>query len=195
MSDRYDLIGVGASWGGLLVLRDLLSGLPAGFATPLVIAQHRHPDSAPGMLCNLLAEFSPLPVVEPDDKEPILPAHVYVAPPDYHLLVEPSGTFALTVDVRVQHARPSIDVLLETACDAYGGRVVAVILTGANEDGAAGARHVASRGGAVIVQDPEGAERPEMPAAALAAVPGATVLPLGAIADELVRLTGHRVVA
>jgi two-component system chemotaxis response regulator CheB len=184
---RFELIVVGASWGGLMALRDLLAGLPPGFPTPLAIAQHRSSESSPGAFVELLATHSPLPVSEAWDKEPIAPAHVYVATADYHLLVE-GRSFALTTDVRVNFARPSIDELFETACDSYGERVVGVILTGANEDGAAGLARVARRGGAAIVQDPDGAERPEMPLAALAAVPGARVLPLGAIADELVRL-------
>jgi two-component system chemotaxis response regulator CheB len=185
----YEIVAVGASWGGLAALRDLMAGLPAGFGTPIVIAQHRSADSRPGLFVSLLAEFSPLPVSEVEDKEPILPAHVYVAPPDYHVLVESSRTFALTTDIRVKYARPSIDELFMSACDAYGARVIAVVLTGGNDDGADGARCVAAQGGVVIVQEPDGAERPEMPAAALAAVPAATQLPLGAIADELVRLT------
>lgn len=189
MTEPFELVVVGASWGGLAVLRDLLAGVPAGFRTPIVIAQHRSPDSQEGLFVSLLQEFSALPVREAEDKEPIVAAHVYVAPPDYHLLVEPTRTFALTTDVRVNFARPSIDELFETACEAFGGRVVAVVLTGANEDGAAGARCVAARGGAVVVQEPEGAERPEMPQAAVEAVPSARVLPAGAIADELVRLT------
>jgi two-component system chemotaxis response regulator CheB len=184
---RYDLIVIGASWGGLLALRDLLAGLPPGFRTPVAIAQHRAPDSLADAFVELLGATSPLRVVEISDKDAIEEGHVYVAPPDYHVLVE-GRSFALTTGERVQFARPSIDELFETACDSFGERVIGVILTGANEDGAAGLACVARSGGAAIVQDPEGAERPEMPAAALAAVPAARVLPLGAIADELVRL-------
>lgn len=186
---RYELVVVGASWGGLYALRDLLAGLPAGFRTPVVIAQHRGSDSQEGAFVELLATHAPAPVTEAADKEAIEPGHVYVAPPDYHLLVD-GRRFALTTDVRVNFARPSIDELFETACDAFGERVVGVVLTGANDDGAAGLACIARHGGATIVQDPEGSERPEMPEAALRAVPGARVLPLGAIADELVRLCG-----
>jgi two-component system, chemotaxis family, protein-glutamate methylesterase/glutaminase len=184
---RFELIVIGASWGGLAVLRDLLAGLPRGFATPIVIAQHRSPDSLQDAFVDLLASYSALPVVEASDKERIEPGRVYIAPTDYHLLVE-GDSFALTTDERVNFARPSIDELFETACDSYGSRVIGVVLTGANEDGAAGLACIAARGGVAIVQDPEGAERPEMPQAALDAVPTARVLPLGAIADELVRL-------
>jgi two-component system chemotaxis response regulator CheB len=184
---RFDLIVVGASWGGLAVLRDLLAGLPRDFRTPIVIAQHRSADSLPEAFVDLLGSYSPVPVVEASDKEPIEQAHVYVAPTDYHLLVD-GDSFALSTDDRINFARPSIDELFETACDSHGDRVIGVVLTGANEDGAAGLACIAARGGVAIVQDPEGAERPEMPQAALDAVPSARVLPLGAIADELVRL-------
>jgi two-component system chemotaxis response regulator CheB len=184
---RFDLIVIGASWGGLAVLRDLLAGLPHGFSTPIAIAQHRSADSLPEAFVDLLATFSPVPVVEASDKERIEPARVYIAPTDYHLLVE-GGSFALTTDERVNFARPSIDELFETACDSFGDRLIGVVLTGANEDGAAGLAYIAAHGGVAIVQDPEGAERPEMPQAALVAVPTARVLPLGAIPDELVRL-------
>jgi two-component system chemotaxis response regulator CheB len=184
---RFDLIVVGSSWGGLAALRDLFAGLPRTFRTPIAIAQHRAPESLQDAFVDLLGSFAPVPVIEASDKQPIEPGCIYVAPPDYHLLVQ-DGSFALTIDERVNFARPSIDELFETACDSYGDRVVGVVLTGANEDGAAGLARIVARGGVAIVQDPEGAERPEMPQAALDAVPEARVLPLGAIADELVRL-------
>src|SRR5207247_7044474 len=112
-----------------------------------------------------------------EDKTAIEPRHVYIAPSDYHLLVE-AGSFALSVDERVQHARPSIDVLFETAADAYGDRVIGVILTGANEDGAAGLARIKARGGVAIVQDPAGAAKRVMPEAAIAATVADAVLPL-----------------
>jgi two-component system chemotaxis response regulator CheB len=105
---------------------------------------------------------------------------VYLAPPDYHLLVE-RGSFALSVDERVQNARPSIDVLFESAADAYGEGVIGVILTGANQDGAAGLAKIKERGGVAIVQDPSGAERRTMPDAAIAATVADAVLPLDEI--------------
>jgi two-component system chemotaxis response regulator CheB len=109
----------------------------------------------------------PLPVREVDDKDEIKPGHVYIAPADYHTLVEP-GHFALSIDAPVMFSRPSIDVLFESAADSYGSELVAVVLTGANDDGSRGVRYVHERGGLTIVQDPATAERPEMPAAALA---------------------------
>jgi two-component system chemotaxis response regulator CheB len=180
----YELVVVGCSWGGLAALGRLLDHLPEDVDLPIVVAQHRGPESLRGVLEATLRRGRPRPVVEVEDKNPIAPGRVYLAPPDYHLLVEP-GSFALSVDERVQYARPSIDVLLESAADAYGERVIGVVLTGANEDGAAGLARIVERGGAAIVQDPETAEAPEMPAAALAAAAAATVLPLEAIGPHI----------
>jgi two-component system chemotaxis response regulator CheB len=118
--------------------------------------------------------------VDVEDKAPIERGRVYVAPPDYHLLIE-RGSFALSVDERVHHARPSIDVLFQSAADAYGDGVIAIILTGANEDGAAGLARIKERGGVAVIQDPSGAERRAMPDAAIAATVADAVLPLEAI--------------
>jgi len=184
----YELIVVGCSWGGLAALGRLLEHLPDEVDVPIAIAQHRGPDSLRGALQAALQRHLARPVVEAADKDPIEPGHVYVAPPDYHLLVE-VGSFALSVDERVQHARPSIDVLFESAADAYGAGVIGVVLTGANADGAAGLARIAARGGVAIVQDPETAEAREMPEAAIAAAP-ATVLPLERIGPFVTELAG-----
>src|SRR5437588_4590759 len=183
----YELVVVGVSWGGLAALGRLLDYLPDAVDLPIVVAQHRGPDSLRGALEATLRRRLERPVVEVEDKDPIAPGLVYIAPPDYHLLVEP-GSFALSVDERVQHARPSIDVLFESAADAYGGRVIGVVLTGANEDGAAGLARIAERGGAAIGQDPGTAEAREMPEAALAAAAAATVLPLEGIGPHIAEL-------
>ena len=183
----YELVVVGCSWGGLAALGRLLDHLPEAVDLPIVVAQHRGPDSLRGVLEATLQRRHERPVAEVDDKAPIAPGRVYLAPPDYHLLVEP-GSFALSLDERVQHARPSIDVLFESAADAYGERVIGVVLTGANADGAAGLAKIAERGGAAIVQDPDTAEAPEMPAAALAAAAAAIVLPLERIGPHIAEL-------
>ena len=185
---NHELIVVGCSWGGLAALGRLLDHLPEDLELPIVIAQHRAPESLRGALEAILQRHLTRPVVEVADKDPIERRHVYVAPPDYHLLVEP-GSFALSVDERVQHARPSIDVLFESAADAYGASVIGIVLTGANEDGAAGLARIAERGGVAIVQDPETAEAREMPEAAIAAAP-ATVLPLERIGPFVTELAG-----
>jgi two-component system chemotaxis response regulator CheB len=191
----HDLIAVGASWGGLEALRTLLRGLPADLDATIVIAQHRSPESHPTAFRDLLGAVTPLSVREGDDKEPLRRGHVYVAPPDYHMLVESDETLALSTEAAVAYSRPSIDVLLETAAEAYRDRCVGVVLTGANEDGAHGLARVRELGGAAIVQDPETAERAEMPAAALAAVPDARVARVDEMPELLVALCGKTKVA
>jgi two-component system chemotaxis response regulator CheB len=171
-----ELIAIGGSWGGFDALRRLLAHLPEEVDVPIAVALHRSPDSLDRGLEAMLQRVAGRPVREVDDKDAIEPRHVYLAPPDYHLLVE-RGSFALSTDERVQHARPSIDVLFESAADAYGERVIGIVLTGANEDGAAGLARIADRGGLAIVQDPESAERRARPDAAIAAGTP-TVLPL-----------------
>jgi two-component system, chemotaxis family, protein-glutamate methylesterase/glutaminase len=183
----YQLICVGASWGGLDAVSRLLADLRAGVDVPVVVAQHRHSSSTPGGLAELLSLRIKRPVREAEDKMPIERGQVYVAPPDYHLLVE-RGSLALSLDERVQFARPSIDVLFESAAEAYGPEVIGIILTGANEDGAAGLAAIKQRGGVALVQDPAGAARRTMPDAAIAATTADAVLPLEEIGPYLYSL-------
>jgi len=185
----YRLVVIGVSAGGLHALRTIMSGLPADFDLPIAVVQHRSKDSE--LLCELLQECAPLTVGEANDKEPILPGHVYVGPPDYHLLVEP-GYFSLSTDEPVRFSRPSVDVMFLSAADAYSPDVVGIVLTGANADGARGLRAIVDRGGYAVVQDPESAEVPVMPRAAIAAVPTACVLPLDQIAPHLAAVRGRR---
>jgi two-component system, chemotaxis family, protein-glutamate methylesterase/glutaminase len=182
--EDYALIAVGASWGGLHAVGDLLEGLPDAVPAPLVLAQHRSPESVPGGLEHLLQLHTSRPVRQAGDKEPVEPGCVYVAAPDYHLLVE-GGTFALSTDARVQFARPSIDVLFESVADEYGPLAIGIVLTGANADGAEGLARIKERGGVAIVQDPGTAERSTMPEAALAATAADAVLPLHEIGPFL----------
>jgi two-component system chemotaxis response regulator CheB len=185
----FGLVAVGVSAGGLMALRTLVSGLPAGFEIPIVVVQHRSRDSE--LLCELLQECSPLEVGEASDKETIAPGRVYVAPPDYHLLVEP-GYFALSTDAPVRFSRPSIDVMFASAADSYGVDAIGIVLTGANSDGARGLRKIVDRGGQAIVQDPATAEVKVMPAQALRAVPEACVLPMEEIPVHLAGIRGRR---
>ena len=186
----YDIVVIGTSWGGLHALSRVVAGLPATFALPLVVVQHRSPDAA-GFLAELLQMHTGLHVVEVDDKRPITAAHVYVAPANYHLLIE-QGFFSLTTDAPVRYSRPSIDVTVMSAADVYGRRTVGVVLTGANEDGALGLKRIADRGGYAIVQDPETAEGTAMPRAALRTVPQAHVVPLDHIANHLIAIAPPR---
>ena len=184
--NNYSLAVVGASWGGLHALSELVKSLPTDFSLPMAVVQHRskHADE---LLAQLLQDMTPLRVVDVEDKEPLVPGTVYVAPANYHMLVE-EGYFSLTTDPLVRFSRPSIDVTFTSAGDAYPNATVGVILTGANDDGSRGLRHIVNRGGKAIVQDPETAESKAMPRAALTAVPEAEVLPLDKIAARLVGL-------
>lgn len=174
---RYELIVVGTSWGGLDALGVLLDGLDDGVHQPIVVAQHRSVDSEDGGLAHLLQGHTRRLVGDPDDKTPLERDHVYLGPPDYHLLVE-DGHLALSTEGPVQYARPSIDVLFESAADAYGEATVGIVLTGANADGAAGLARIKGRGGVAIVQDPATSARRAMPDAAIAATVADAVLPL-----------------
>jgi two-component system chemotaxis response regulator CheB len=186
-----ELVAIGASWGGLHAVESVLQRLPRDFGAAVVIAQHRRGDSDEDRLTRLLDARCALDVCEAEDKQALNPGRVLLAPADYHLLVE-AGSVALSVDPEVNYSRPSIDVLLGSAADAYGDRAVGVVLTGANADGAQGLSRIANRGGVAIVQDPETAVRPEMPAAALAATPSARVAALAGIGPLLVELAGTR---
>lgn len=189
----YDLVCIGASWGGLQAVGRVLTDLPAELDLPIAIAQHRHPDSQAETLAELLQTKTDRPVLDVEDKMPIASRHVYIAPPNYHLLVE-RGSFALSVDEHIQYARPSIDVLFETAADAYNDLLVGVLLTGASADGAAGLARIKQRGGLVIVQDPATAECATMPAAGVAATAVDYILPLDQIGVHVVSLVeGTRV--
>ena len=181
-----DVVAVGASLGGLQAVQTMLRCIPADFGASVVLAQHRRPDPD-SMLVSLLAKHCVLPVVEPEDKTPLLPNHVYLAPSDYHLLVGP-GHLALSIDPPVCYARPSIDVLFESVADAYGGAAIGVVLTNSNEDGAMGAVAIKRAGGKVYVQDPQTAESPIGPRAVLASTPVDGVLGVEALAEELVKL-------
>jgi len=181
---NYELIVIGASWGGLRAVGEILAALPADTDAAVVVAQHRREDTVDGGLAGLLQVRATLPVADVDDKAPIERGQVYLAPPDYHLLIE-QGYFSLSKDEHVHYARPSIDVLFQSAADAYRERVIGVILTGANADGAHGLAEVKRRGGVAVVQDPRTAERREMPAAALATTAADAVLPLSEIGPFL----------
>lgn len=182
---RYELVVVGVSAGGLHALCTLAKTLPDELGMAVAVVQHRSKDSE--FLAELLQGCSAFPVREVEDKEPIVPGHLYLAPAGYHLLVEP-GFFSLSTEPPVRWSRPSIDVMFESAADAYGAATVGMVLTGANADGARGLRRIVDAGGYAIVQDPGSAEVRTMPAAALDAVKEACVLPLERIGAHLARL-------
>jgi two-component system chemotaxis response regulator CheB len=180
------LVAIGASLGGFIAVRTVLEGMPKNLGCGVVVAQHRANDPH-SRLVELLARTCPLPLVEPYDKTPIEPNHVYLAPSDYHMLVE-LGSLSLSIDAPVLFARPSIDILFESVADAYGAGAVAVILTGSNEDGARGAVAIKHAGGRVLVQDPKTAQSPVAPLAVLSRTLVDAVLPLENIAGAITKL-------
>ena len=167
-------------------MRKVLVGLPPRFNVPIVIVQHRHRDSDQ-LLVALLQEHTKLRVLEVEDQTEIEQGSIYVAPPDYHVLVD-KGILALSTDEPVRFSRPSIDVTFESAADAYAAASIGVVMTGANDDGSRGLKRIADRGGRAIVQDPTTADSAVMPTAALRAVPNADVVKLDEIGPLLDRL-------
>lgn len=183
----FELIVIGASLGGLHALIAVLDGLPAAFPLPLAIVQHRGADVESG-ISELLQRHTGLIVTEAEDKEAIVAGRVFLAPADYHLLVEPDRTFALSTEAPIRYARPSIDALFESAADVYREKLVGVLLTGASADGARGAQRIKQRGGWLIVQDPATAESKVLPEAGLAAAPVDEVVELNRIGESLRQL-------
>jgi two-component system chemotaxis response regulator CheB len=178
---------IGTSAGGMEALSKLLPALPTNFQVPVLIVQHIAPTSD-NFLARHLDSLSQIKVKEANEKEKIKPAIAYVAPPNYHLLVEDDLTLSLTVDEKVNYSRPSIDVLFESAAYAFKGKVIAVVLTGANQDGAAGAALIKKMGGIVIVQDPKTAQVPVMPESVMKATQPDYVVTIEEIPKLLVQL-------
>ena len=164
---RVDAIVIGASAGAVEALGTLLPALPSTLDVPVIVVVHV-PSNRPSLLVELFAPKCGLSVREAEDKEPVAERTVWFAPPGYHLLIESDRTFALSVDEPVNYSRPSIDVLFESAADVYGHRLLALVLTGANQDGSHGAVAVHQAGGLVAVQDPSTAQSPTMPALCIA---------------------------
>ncbi len=177
-------IVIGASAGGVLAVRELLAGLPAGLPCALLVVIHL-PRGRPSQLVEVMDRAVALPVMEAEDKQPIVAGQVLLAPADYHLMVEDAGHVALSVDAPPLHSMPSIDVLFESAAHVWQHELLAIVLTGASADGAQGAAAVRRAGGRVWVQDPDEAEMPVMPAAALATAGADAVLTLQQMIEQL----------
>jgi two-component system chemotaxis response regulator CheB len=188
---RPRAVVIGASAGAVDALLRILPALPRDYAAPLFIVVHLPPGKE-SILAGLLAAQCHIHVKEAEDKEEPKPGTAYVAPPDYHLLVEPDLTLSLSNDEPVLYSRPSIDVLFDSAADAYGSDLIGVILTGANTDGASGMRTIGAAGGVALVQTPDSADAFAMPAAALDACPSARAMSLEEIAAELKNLIPAR---
>jgi two-component system chemotaxis response regulator CheB len=182
-----EAVVLGASAGAVEALSVILPGLPADFPLPVLAVVHLPADKK-SVMAELFQARCRIAVKEAEDKEPVCGGTVYFAPPDYHLLVEPDRRLSLSSEEAVHYSRPSIDVLFESAADVYGPALVAVVLTGANKDGAEGLRSVCNAGGTALVQDPAAAFASAMPVAARLACPSAEVLGLDAIASRLLAL-------
>lgn len=178
------IVAIGCSLGGFRAVATILGGLAADFPCPIAVVQHRFSHGTEDY-CRAMQRCCALPVTEAEDKQLIRAGTVYVAPAGYHLMIE-DGAASLSVDAPVNFARPSIDVLFESVAESCGAGAIAVVLTGASTDGTRGATAVLAAGGRIVVQDPVEAECRVMPAAMLAANPGAAVLPIRAIAGWLV---------
>lgn len=183
---RFELAVIGVSLGGMDALTAIFGMLPTNFPVPIMVVLHRGKESDETVI-NMLQRITNLKVIEPIDKQSIVKGNIYMAPPDYHLLVEDMHC-ALSIDELVCHARPSIDVLFESAADSCGENVIGVILTGAGKDGAHGISAIKRNGGIAIVQDPKSAESKLLPESAIAASPVDYVLPLCEIGKMLVNL-------
>ncbi len=186
---KYEAIVIGVSSGGMITLNTILRHLPSDFVLSIIIVQHQHPESD-DFIAKFLDARCNLTVKQADEKESILPGVIYIAPPNYHLMIEEDRTFSLSIDKRVHYARPSIDILFETAADVFGKKLVGIILTGANEDGSHGLRKIKESGGLTIVQDPDTAEVDTMPKAAIASTKVDYILPLEKIGLFICTLYG-----
>jgi len=188
---RHDIeaVVIGGSAGALDALAAILPALPRSLPQPIALVIHL-PATRPSCLPEVIGTRCELHVKEAEDKEPLAAGTLYVAPPNYHLLIEARRCLSLSVDEPVHFSRPAIDVLFESAADAYGPALVGVLLTGASEDGARGLAHIAERGGTTIVQAPETAAARTMPEAALRLHQAGYVLPVTEIGPCLARLCG-----
>jgi two-component system, chemotaxis family, protein-glutamate methylesterase/glutaminase len=185
---RYGAVLIGASAGGTSALKAILAPLPSNFPVPILVVQHVHPLQKSASLVHVTHNPA-LIIKDADQNESLQAGHVYFAPPNYHLLVEEDRTLSLSIDPKVNFTRPAVDVLFESAVDAFGALpLVGIVLSGANNDGAAGLRYLKQRGGLSIVQDPASAEVSYMPQAAIQAAHPAHILPPEKIGALLVRL-------
>jgi two-component system chemotaxis response regulator CheB len=191
---QYEAIVIGVSSGGMNAMNILFSLLPKDFNTPIIIVQHIGARSDT-QLIKLLNDKSNVSIKEADEKEKIEQEKVYIAPPNYHLMIEKDKTFSLTIDERVNYARPSIDVLFESAAEAYKDKLIGVVLTGSNNDGTNGIKRIQECGGLTIIQDPDSAESSYMPASAITAIKPDYILSLEDIIKLLIKFDRHLMIA
>ena len=184
------LVVIGGSWGGIKASLSVLRSLPAQYSIPIVLVLHRlrNQDSD---LQELLSKKLALRVVEVEDKEPLQPGHVYLAPANYHVLLENDYTFSLDDSELENYSRPAIDVTFASAADVFGQNIVGVLLSGASRDGCTGLKYIFERGGMALVQDPKEAEVAVMPQAAIDSIPGCKIMNVALISEYLLTLHEH----
>lgn len=183
----YDVVGIGASWGGVDALCKLVAALPKDWFVPIVIVQHLHPSSG-AALERILGKLTSLAVHDVEDKDIMEVGHIYIAPANYHLLIEQDKSFSLSIDAPVNYSRPSIDVTFNCLAKVFQRRCIGLVMTGANNDGAEGIKTIKAEGGYVMVQSPESAEAPIMPEAAIATGVVDAILPPEALVPHLLQL-------
>jgi len=187
---RFEAVVIGASAGGVQALTIVLQALPREFPLPIIVVQHVHPHSG-HYLATLLDSKCSIQVKQADEKEMIQAGVAYIAPPNYHLLIEQDRSFSLSLEGPVNYSRPAVDVLFDSACDAYRDKLIGIILTGANHDGSQGLKRIKQRGGYVMVQDPATADAEVMPKAAIAATSVDNILPLEQLGPFLLQLVNR----
>jgi len=187
-ASRFAAVVTGASAGGLAVLKQIFSGIDKNFILPIIVVQHLYP-SSDDFIAKSLDACCKLTVVEANEKERIEAGKIYIAPANYHLLVEEDYTLSLTIDPKVNFCRPAIDVLFESAASAYKSRLIGVLLTGANSDGAAGLKKIKGFGGVTIVQDPKTAEVDVMPKSAINLFQVDHILAVQEISKKIIELS------
>lgn len=190
MQSTSRLIVIGGSWGGIKASMDILQGLPANYSIPIVLVLHRLRNYE-GSLQDLFDKKLPLKAVEIEEKEAALPGHVYIAPANYHVLLEKDQTFSLDDSELENYSRPSIDVTFTSAADVFGKNTVGVLLSGASRDGSSGLKAIFEKQGTAIVQDPAEAEIATMPLAAINSIPGCSIMNVKRIHAYLLSLHEH----
>ena len=163
---QIEAVVIGLSAGGMKAIKELISGLNSNHKCPIIIVQHLHPEQT-GYYIDYFQNLTELRVTNVEDKDEVLPKNIYIAPPDYHLLLDDKKTFSLCIDDKVNFSRPSIDLLFESAAEVFGQNLLGILMTGANSDGAKGLYKIKTFGGVTIVQSPETAEFPTMPESAI----------------------------
>lgn len=177
---------IGASAGGIAAIQSILDKLDGIPVCPFIFCLHLHPSQGESLLLDhFFSKNAGFPVLEADPMDKPKPGQGYLAPPNYHLVVERDQSFSLTVEERINYSRPSIDLLFETAADTWRGGLIGILLTGANSDGATGLLRIRQHGGTTIAQDPDEAESPEMPLSAINMEAAMHILRLGEIAGFL----------